>query len=135
MPHVSEFRVRYGETDQMGVVYHPNYLVWCEIGRTDLIRALGASYADIERAGTFLAVVEARLRFMRAAHYDDMIRVTTRVTEVRSRAARFDYDIATEQGTRLATAYTVLAGMAADGRAISLPIDLRRALERERDAA
>lgn len=135
MPHVSEFRVRYGETDQMGVVYHPNYLVWCEIGRTDLIRALGASYADIERAGTFLAVVEARLRFMRAAHYDDMIRVTTRVTEVRSRAARFDYDIATEQGTRLATAYTVLAGMAADGRAISLPIDLRTALEREREAA
>ena len=57
-----EFRVRYAETDQMQVVYHANYLVWCEIGRTDLIRRLGTSYADIEKQGIALAVVDAALR-------------------------------------------------------------------------
>ena len=57
-----EFRVRYAETDQMKVVHHRNYLVWCELGRTDLIRRLGASYAEIEKQGILLAVVEANLR-------------------------------------------------------------------------
>lgn len=130
MQHVSEFRVRYGETDQMGVVYHANYLVWCEIGRTDLIRALGGSYAEIEREGTALAVVEAHLRFMRPARYDDLIRVTTRVTEVRSRVVRFDYEIGTDQGVQLATAYTTLVGMTRDGRSTTLPTALREGLER-----
>jgi acyl-CoA thioester hydrolase len=129
MPHVSEFRVRYGETDQMGVVYHANYLVWCEIGRTDLMRNLGATYADVERAGTALAVVEAHLRFMRPARYEETIRVTTRVTEVRSRTVRFDYEICVGD-VLLATAYTTLAGMAPDGRSTSLPRELRSALER-----
>ena len=59
MVHVSEFRVRYSETDQMGVVYHAEYLVWCEVGRTDFIRALGLPYAELERRGTALAVAEA----------------------------------------------------------------------------
>lgn len=129
MPHVSEFRVRYGETDQMGVVYHANYLVWCEIGRTDLMRHLGASYADVERAGTALAVVEAHLRFMRPARYEDTVRVTTRVADVRSRTVRFDYDISVD-GVLLATAHTTLAGMAPDGRSTSLPRELRDALQR-----
>ena len=62
-----EFRVRYAETDQMGVVYHANYLVWCEVGRTELIRQRFASYAEVERAGVLLAVSEASLRFHAAA--------------------------------------------------------------------
>src|SRR5690606_37535262 len=61
-PTTVEFRVRYAETDQMGVVYHANYLVWCEIGRTDLIRKRHSSYAEVERAGVALAVSEASLR-------------------------------------------------------------------------
>ena len=61
--HDVEFRVRYAETDQMGVVYHTNYLVWCEVGRTDFIRARGMSYADMERAGVGLAVSELSARF------------------------------------------------------------------------
>lgn len=113
----------------MGVVYHANYLVWCEIGRTDLMRNLGATYADVERAGTALAVVEAHLRFMRPARYEETIRVTTRVTEVRSRTVRFDYEICVGD-VLLATAYTTLAGMAPDGRNTSLPRELRSALER-----
>ena len=70
--HDVEFRVRYAETDQMGVVYHANYLIWCEVGRTDFIRARGMSYADIERAGIGLAVSELSARFHGAARYDDL---------------------------------------------------------------
>jgi acyl-CoA thioester hydrolase len=85
MKHVStsEFRVRYSETDQMGVVYHTNYLIWCEIGRTDFIRTSGSTYADLERQGVLLAVSEASIRYHAAARYDDLIRVQTRLAAVR----------------------------------------------------
>ena len=66
--------MRYAETDQMGVVYHANYLVWCEMGRTDFIRRLGLSYADMERNGIALAVSELSARFHAAAHYDELIK-------------------------------------------------------------
>ncbi len=91
MTTITEFRVRYAETDQMGVVYHANYLVWCEIGRTDFIRELGTPYADLERENVALAVVEASLRFHGAARYDDLVRVRTSLREVRSRMITFDY--------------------------------------------
>jgi len=135
MQHVSEFRVRYAETDQMGVVYHANYLVWCEIGRTDFIRQLGASYAELERDGVALAVVEAHLRFTRSARYDDLIRVTTTATEVRSRVVRFDYEIGTTEGTSLASGYTTLVAMGRDGRSTTIPTSPREALERVRTTA
>ena len=85
-PHISEFRVRYSETDQMGVVYHAEYLVWCEVGRTDFIRALGLPYSELERQGTALAVAEANIRYHAPARYDDLVRVETRLVDVRSRA-------------------------------------------------
>lgn len=133
MLHVTEVRVRYAETDQMGVVYHANYLAWCDIGRTDLIRALGGkSYAEIEREGIALAVVEAHLRYVKPARYDDVIRVTTRVTEVRSRVVRFDYDINLADGGLIATGYTTLVAMTRDGRGSCVPDDLRLQLERIR---
>ncbi len=128
MPHVTELRVRYGETDQMGVVYHANYLIWCELGRTDLMRSLGVDYAQLERDGTALAVVEAHLRYMRPARYDDLIRVTTTVTEVRSRVVRFDYVIAASDGAELASAYTVLVAMSRDARGSTIPRAAREAL-------
>jgi acyl-CoA thioester hydrolase len=133
MLQVTEVRVRYAETDQMGVVYHANYLAWCEIGRTDLIRSLGGiTYADLEREGTALAVVEAHLRYMRPAHYDDVIRITTRVTEVRSRVVRFDYDIAIVDGDPIATGYTTLVAMTPEGRGSCIPEHLRKQLEQVR---
>ena len=88
-----EFRVRYAETDQMGVVYHANYLIWCEIGRTDHIRALGQSYRDLEAQGIALAVSEATVRYIAPARYDDRVRVTTTLARVSSRALTFDYII------------------------------------------
>ena len=86
----------------MGVVYHTNYLVWCEVGRTDFIRARGMSYADMERAGVGLAVSELTARFHSAARYDDMIRVRTTLAEVRSRGIMFDYLITRRRVTGIA---------------------------------
>lgn len=123
-PTVAEFRVRYAETDQMGVVYHSNYLIWCEIGRTEYLRHHYTSYAVVERAGVTLAVAEATIRYHAPARYDDMIRVTTTLTELRSRALTFDYVIThAEQGTRFASARTVLISLSDAGRVVPLPSD------------
>jgi acyl-CoA thioester hydrolase len=135
MVQLSEVRVRYAETDQMGVVYHSNYLVWCEIGRTDFIRSLGGmTYAELERQGTALAVVEAHVRYIKPARYDDVVHVTTRVTEVRSRVVRFDYDITVVGGSLIGTGYTTLVAMTRDGRSTCIPDALRQQLESARAA-
>ena len=125
--HDIEFRVRYAETDQMGVVYHTNYLVWCEVGRTDFIRQRGMSYADIERAGIGLAVSELSARFHAAARYDDVVRVRTTLADVRSRGITFDYLITNAAtGDRLVTARTALVSIDRSGRLVALPGDVRR---------
>lgn len=125
-----ELRVRYAETDQMGVVYHANYLVWCEIGRTDLMRQLGTSYAELERNGVGLAVIDASVRYHNAARYDDLIRVRTVLTDVRSRTVTFDYTIEDAvSGLRLASARTTLASLSKEGKLVALPGEVRRLME------
>lgn len=129
-PQTVEFRVRYAETDRMGVVYHAEYLVWCEIGRTEFIRTHLRSYAELEAAGVLLAVAEANVRYHAGARYDDLVRVATRLTEVRSRTLRFDYLVTrAETGERLVTAFTTLVAVDAEGRGRMLPHDVRAALE------
>ena len=126
MHHDVEFRVRYAETDQMGVVYHTNYMIWCEVGRTDFIRARGMSYADMERAGVGLAVSEMSARFHAAARYDELIRVRTTLAEVRSRGITFDYLITrAADGHRLVSARTALVSIDRTGRPIALPAMVR----------
>jgi len=126
----TEFRVRYAETDRMGVVYHANYLVWCEVGRVEFMRALGRDYAALEGQGTGLAVTEARVRYLAPARFDDPIRVTTTLAGVRSRAVSFDYEIThAESGVKLATAHTALVSIDRDGRLMAIPADFRAALE------
>lgn len=124
--HDIEFRVRYAETDQMGVVYHANYLVWCEMGRTDLIRSLGLSYAEMERGGVSLAVSELWARFHAAARYDDMIRVHTTLVDVRSRMIAFEYLISNaETAQKLVSARTTLVSIDRSGKPTSLPPSVR----------
>lgn len=116
----------------MGVVYHANYLVWCEMGRTELIRELaGMSYAELEAAGVLLAVSELSIRYHGAARYDNMIRVRTTLADARSRSVTFDY-LVTHAGTgeRLATARTVLVSIDRRGRPVMMPADLRERLAR-----
>jgi acyl-CoA thioester hydrolase len=131
MPHetASDLRVRYAETDQMGVVYHANYLVWCEIGRTDFIRTNGRAYAELERDGVRLAVSEAALRYHGSARYDDAIRVYTRLVDVRSRSITFAYRIRRSDGDRLlVSATTSLISLDSDGRLLAMPPDMRALL-------
>lgn len=128
---VTEVRVRYGETDQMGVVYHAEYLVYCEIGRTEMIRALGMPYAELERKGVMLAVTDATLRYHAPARYDDRLTVETTLSDVRSRSVTFDYCISSaETGARLVTASTRLMAMDTSGRLVALPLDLRDCMAR-----
>lgn len=132
MPHThsTTVRVRYAETDRMGVVYYANYLVWCEVGRVELLRALGHSYAVLETQGIGLAVSEARVRYHYPARFDDLVRIETTLTGVRSRAITFDYLIAhAESGTRLATAHTSLISIDNDGRITAIPGAFREALD------
>ena len=125
-----EFRVRYAETDQMGVVYHSHYLVWCEVGRTEHLRSLGTNYATVERAGTNLAVAEASLRYHAPARYDNLIRVETTLSAVRSRVITFDYLITNaETGERLVTARTMLIALTPEGKPHSFSARMRELLE------
>ena len=126
----SEIRVRYAESDQMGVAYHANYLVWCEVGRTDLIRQLGMTYAEMERRGVMLAVADAHLRYHASARYDDVVRIVTRLTGVRSRMVTFAYDLRRvdaggNDAERLASATTTLVSIDRDGKPTALPAEMR----------
>ncbi len=95
--HEALLRVRYAETDKMGVVYHANYLVWFEIGRTEFCRARGFSYRDMEESeNAFLVVVESYCRYKAPAYYDDVLIVRTHITELRRRSLRFGYEIVRE---------------------------------------
>src|SRR5688572_14778491 len=101
------FRVRYAETDQMGVVYHANYLVWMEMGRIELCRSLGVSYRDMEAEGILLTVAEANCRYMAPARYDDEVSVITTVKRSTTRLLEFEYAISSvETGRKLAVGIT-----------------------------
>ena len=100
--HHVQLRVRYAETDQMGVVYHANYLIWMEIGRVELVRSRGFNYKDLERSeGILLSVVEARCRFLYPARYDDQILVGTEVIRANARLIEFGYEIRSATADRL----------------------------------
>jgi acyl-CoA thioester hydrolase len=92
--HESEIRVRYAETDQMGIVHNANYLVWFEVGRSDFCRARGFSYKEMEEEENALMVVaESYCRYKSPAYYEDILVVRTKVEEIRSRSLRFIYEI------------------------------------------
>ena len=92
--HETEVRVRYAETDQMGIVHHANYLIWFEAGRSDLCRAKGFSYKEMEdEAGALMVVAETYCRYKSPAHYEDVLIIRTKVGEIRSRSLRFFYEV------------------------------------------
>jgi acyl-CoA thioester hydrolase len=108
IPHETRLRVRYAETDQMGVVYYANYFVWMEVGRVELCRALGVRYRDLEAEdGVRLAVAEATCRYSFPARYDEEVIVKTWIAEANPRMVRFAYEIANaESGRKLVTGET-----------------------------
>lgn len=128
-----EIRVRYAETDQMGRAHHMHYLAWFELGRTELMRANGVSYAELERGGLLLPVAGADLQYRRGAGYDDLVEIRTRVAEVRSRSVHFAYE-ARAGGELIATGSTTLICTGPDLRPKRFPDDVLRLLESLRDA-
>lgn len=118
-------RVDYSETDQMGVVYHARYLVWLDVARTELLRATGVSYRELEALGLRLAVSEATVRYRRAARYDDPVRVRVWVREVASRRVTFGYAVEhDDSGELLATATTALLVLDAGFAFARLPTEV-----------
>ena len=121
-PDRTRLRVRYAETDQMGRAHHMQYLAWFELGRTDLLRAAGAAYSEIERQGVMLPVANVEVEYLSGAGYDELVEVHTRVTEVRSRTVTFSYEASrAETGEVLATGSTRLVCTDANGKPRRIP--------------
>lgn len=98
----TRLRVRYAETDQMGVVYHSNHLIWFEVGRVELLRQLGFSYRDMEREdGRFIAVAEAKCRYRAPVYYDEEVVVRTRLKHVRESVVVFSYELVRPDGKKI----------------------------------
>jgi acyl-CoA thioester hydrolase len=115
-------RVRYAETDQMGVVYHANYVIWMEVGRVELCRALGVRYRDMEREGVNLAVAEVACRFAKPARYDDEVVVKAWIGVASPRLIQFEYEIREkESGVVLATGHTRHVFLSREMRPVKLP--------------
>jgi acyl-CoA thioester hydrolase len=128
--HDTTVRVRYAETDQMGVVYHANYLIWFEVGRVELMRAMGCEYKAMETEDDcHIVVAEAHCRYDKPAHYDEVLRVRTRVTEWRNRIVKFSYEIFRDaDNTLLTTGYTTHVICGSNGRPKALPAKYRDVL-------
>jgi len=126
---VTEVRVRYAETDQMGRAHHMAYVAWFELARTEMMRQNGLSYADMERRGVLLPVVRLEVDYLKGVAYEDLVDVHTSVADVRSRRVQFNYRVvARESDLLVAEATSVLVCMGRDGRPRRLPDDVRRAL-------
>lgn len=115
----TEIRVRYADTDQMGVVYYANYLVWFEVGRNAFFRNIGESYRRLEEAGLLLPVVEAVCRYLRPARYEDVVTVTTWLERLTVARLIFQYEIS-RGDTLLATGHTVHAFLGKEGRPVNM---------------
>ena len=132
----SRVRVRYADTDQMGVTYHANYLVWFEVGRTDWLRHHGWTYRDMEQEGIQLPVIEAFCRYLAPARYDDELEVHTRATLLTPVRVRFDYELRVAgSGTLSATGYTVHAALGPSGKPCRLPDRVRLVMQPPREGA
>jgi len=122
----SSVRVRYAETDKMGVVYHSNYLIWFEVGRTDWLRDTGCTYREMEADGIQLPVIEAHCEYRQGARYDDDVEIRTRAKKLSPVRVRFDYEaIRRADGATLATGHTVHAAIDRQGRPIRMPDRVR----------
>jgi acyl-CoA thioester hydrolase len=119
---VSRVRVRYAETDQMGVVYYANYFVWFEVGRTDLLRGAGWTYREMEADGVSLPVIEAHCDYKQAARYDDDLEIRTAGSLVSPVRVAFSYEVVRPADSLLvATGRTMHASIDRGGRPCRLP--------------
>ena len=125
----STVRVRYAETDQMGIAHHAEYFSWFEVGRTDLLRGRGLPYRELEARGVRFPVIETQVRFLRPAYYDDVLEIATTVTSLGGARIAFAYEVRREGAEGpLATGVTHHAAVDGRGRPVRLPADVRSRL-------
>lgn len=122
---VTNIRVRYADTDQMGYVYYGNYARYYEIGRVEALRSLGFHYREMEASGVMMPVYENRSRYLRPARYDDLLTIRVTIREMPTARIGFHYDIFNHDGEHLHTGETVLVfQQTASGRLCKAPTDL-----------
>ena len=135
LTHKITTRVRYGDTDKMGFVYHANYFRWFEVGRSEMFRSLGISYKSIESKGFFLPVSEMHCKFNGPSQYDDILLIETSIDKRYRAGMKFDYQIFSENGKkRLANGYTKHACMDTNGRVVRPPKFLMDIIAKNSDA-
>ena len=127
--HETKVRVRYKDTDRLGVVYYGNYLTFFEVGRAELMRALGCPYSRLETEGYSLVVTEAFAKYHGNVGYDAKISVKTRISEMRGARMRFDYEVVSEKGRLLVSGYTLHGCINARSKPSRLPASLKASIE------
>jgi acyl-CoA thioester hydrolase len=128
--HTTQIRVRYKDTDRMGVVYYGNYLTFFEVGRAEYMRAVGYPYSELEGKGSALAVIEASAKYLANVGYDEVIHVRTRIAEIGRVRLRFDYEIFSSNNTLLVTGFTVHACINNDKKPVRIPDTLINTVKR-----
>jgi acyl-CoA thioester hydrolase len=129
-----KLRVRFAETDQMGIAHHSSYVIWLEAARVEWLRERGMSYRDIEQSGVSLAVTNVTIDYLRSALFDDELTIDTQLVDAKSRLFRFRYDI-TRANVRLATAHTTHVSVNAQGKPVRLPRHWLEPLSEQLDSA
>ena len=128
--HEAQIRIRYKDTDLMGVVYYGNYLTFFEVGRAELMRDLGFPYAEIEADGYFLVVTEANTKYYANVGYDSEVTVKTKIAKVKNVSIRFNYEVVDEAGKLLVSGHTVHACLNSDLKPVRIPPDLREVIKK-----
>ena len=127
--HTTNIRVRYKDTDRMGVVYYGNYMTYFEIGRAEYMRELGFPYSELEKKGYILVVTEAAAKYHANVGYDSLIKVKTAIADLRMVKVRFDYEIVSEEDIRLVTGHTVHACMNNNSKPTRIPPDMMKIMK------
>ena len=127
--HETKIRVRYKDTDRMGVVYYGNYLTYFEIGRAELMRDLGFPYSAFESDGYSLVVTEANAKYHSNVEYDTLVTVKTRISDLRAVRVRFEYKIVDEKRELIVDGYTVHACLSTHSKPMRIPTELRNIFE------
>jgi acyl-CoA thioester hydrolase len=127
--NIARTRVRYADTDSMGVVHHSKYLEYFEIGRTEYMRERGIPYAEVEKSGTFLVLSEAQVFYRGSAAYDQVLTIKTWVESFSAVRVKFRYEVLDDENTLLAEGHTVLASVDRTGKIKRMPQNIVKALK------
>lgn len=126
MEYRTQIRVRYAETDQMGVAHHSNYAVWLELARVEFMREMNMDYRQVESEGIYLMLTRLDVRYRKAAKFDDVIHILVKVAEVKSRTMSFEYLLTSETGETIATGITEHVATDKSYRLVRIPEALLR---------